>query len=981
VWFAAASVAVCVSATARGQLAPASTIPAIETPGFQVNASVVHSWQDGATNVITITGPVVIRTDDSVLRADNAVVWLEPAEGFSDAQRAGIALIGNAQIESTGAVRSGNSLYATTLARGNIRFEAQQRVARDDSTSPLYQAALALREEPQTLPQVLATQPIASTLPANVPVRAPQRDPLAALMPPGSSVRFKYDSLTPAPTGDDRAAYALRGVHIFYRWPDGAYAELMADRAVAFTNLRTRAGDPTPSLEGADSAMESVYLEGDVRILYVPPTTVTRMGEQRMSAHSAYFRMADRTAVLTQAVLHTEDLKSGMPFVLRARTLKQVSEGKFEAQGVQLTTSQFYRPSFAIEASKIYVHQNAAGATGGEDAPTSFRAINPRFKFLGVPLFYLPVAGGQVTGRGAPIRDATVTTGDIYGLGVKTSWGLFETVGAESPRGLDAQYRLDYFDKRGPAGGLFGDYRGGFVSETERSPVDFLGEYDAYFLYEHGVDILGSGRSAVDPGYKDIRGVAGFRHQHFFPDGWQLQLQSWYVSDATFLESWQYYEDEFDTGYSRESSLYLKRQQNNEAFTFLVSGQPNSVVTTADLQQEQFEVEKLPELSYHLIGAGLGNAATFYSDNSVAGLHMRTSDATLAEQGFIAGQSTPGIPSLGITGIAEDPVYRGDFRQEVTFPFSLGQVKAVPYVVGRYTPYSEGTDGGVEQRVYGGVGARFTTAFWSVNDKAYSDLLDIHRLRHVIQPELHMFAGYQSTERNDVYVFEEPIDDIHDINAVQLSLRQRWQTKRGGPGRWHSSDVFTLNTEFVFYGNRPEQATIFQGQPLAVIPPQDFRGAFFPSIPESSIPRDSMNIDGTWRLSDSTVIIGDMQYNLEVGQLATTSIGLNVQRNERLRYYLGYRFIQPFDSQIATIAADYQLTPKYRLSVNQSYDFGQDSGNVNTAITLTRKFDKFYLQLSTNYNSREDENSFSFNFVPEGVPISSAVVQSYIPQQ
>ena len=58
-------------------------------------------------------------------------------------------------------------------------------------------------------------------------------------------------------------------------------------------------------------------------------------------------------------------------------------------------------------------------------------------------------------------------------------------------------------------------------------------------------------------------------------------------------------------------------------------------------------------------------------------------------------------------------------------------------------------------------------------------------------------------------------------------------------------------------------------------------------ITRPATPRNSLNIDGSWRLSDTTVVIGDVQYNLDVNQLSTASIGLNVQREDRVRYYVG----------------------------------------------------------------------------------------------
>lgn len=994
-WIAAASFATCCGVTGADALVAQTTTTAstgapasapVDPTAFTVSSDFVSSWQDGPTTVMTVTpgaagGQVVIKSDGTTMRADGVVLWLEPVADSPTAQRIGVALVGNAQVDSsdTGATRSADRLYVTTLARGAIRFDARQRVARDASTTDLYRAASALRAgEAARAPDLSpATRPTTSTRPV-VPVRQ-QRDPLAQV-PAGTNMRFS--SSNPHPVFyDEKVAYVLPNASLFYRWPDGAYAEFYAENAMVFTSLSSE--DPKGGdLSAAENSVESVYLEGDVRVIYVPADQ-TKSGEQRMGAKRAFFRMADRTAVLTQAVLHTTDVKTGMPFVVRARTIKRLSESEVEARHVTLTTSQFERPTFDIQASRIYVH------SPGNDRPTGFRADNTLFKVAGVPIFWLPRAAGTATGRGAPLRDAAIERRRNFGLGFKTTWGLFETAGYEQPPGMDATYRVDYYTDRGPAGGVAAEYKGGVVTDNKREPIDFEGNIDSYFVYEHGEDTLASGRTPVPQPYQEMRGVAGIQHQHFFPQGWQLQAQTWYVSDATFLEEWLPYKRDFYTDEAKDTSLYLKRQKENRAFTFLVSGQPNEVITTANLQQEQFEVERLPEIGYHRIGDGLGSLATFYSDNTVAGLHYQASDATLAEQGFTnIFNSTPGVPAQGITGTTDDVVYRGDFRQEVQFPINLGQVKAVPYVVGRYTPYSEGVDGSVKNRVLAGAGARLSTSFWRVDENAHSELFDIHRLRHIVTPELHGFAGAQDVDRDDVFVYDTPVDDVSDLSALQVALRQRWQTKRGGPGRWRSTDVFTLNLEGDFFRNRPGPAPAFarvndDGSALdpTLVPPEDFRGLFFPSIPEASVPRNTISVDGTWRLSDSAVILGDAQYNLDRDTLATASVGFTTGRGDRLGYYVGVRYIEPFDSNILTLAVDYQITPKYVLSAQQSYDFGRFGENVVTRFSLSRRFDKFYLQVAASVDRRRQENLVSVNFIPEGLPISSETLNKWIPRK
>ena len=163
------------------------------------------------------------------------------------------------------------------------------------------------------------------------------------------------------------------------------------------------------------------------------------------------------------------------------------------------------------------------------------------------------------------------------------------------------------------------------------------------------------------------------------------------------------------------------------------------------------------------------------------------------------------------------------------------------------------------------------------------------------------WASVMNTDREDVFVYDEGVDAVNDITAVQLALRQRWQTKRGGPGRWRSVDVFNVGLEANFFANEPDPSLL---QPLG------FRGLFFPSLPETSVPRDSINGDAQWRISDNTALIGDAQFNLDENEIATASVGLVVRRDINLLYFLGLRYIEELNSNIATVFVSYEISPK-----------------------------------------------------------------------
>ena len=409
--------------------------------------------------------------------------------------------------------------------------------------------------------------------------------------------------------------------------------------------------------------------------------------------------------------------------------------------------------------------------------------------------------------------------------------------------------------------------------------------------------------------------------------------------------------------------------------------QPNDFVTTAGQLQEveppingvpdnlqfakPYDVERVPEVGYYRIGDSFGDDQfTFFSANTASVLHYKVGDATLVDYGFRNRNDkkgitavVPGLPSIGQTGFTDKHVVRGDFRQEIDYPIQIDKFKVSPYVIGRLTSYSESIDGGTLNRLYGGAGVRMTTAFWKVDDSAKSDLFDIHRLRHVVEPELNLFAGVENKDRNDVFIYDEPVDQIWDISAVQLALRQRWQTKRGGPGNWRSVDFFTLNVELNLFANRPKDD----------LPPENFRGLFFNEEPEASIPRNSVNTDALWRVSDTTVVLADIEHNLDAQELATASVGIAVQRDERMQYFLGLRYIGgDLNSTIGSFLMNYQISTKYSVLLKYSFNFSENSTEGSSLIVM-RKFDRFYVTFEYFYDNIQNDSGFRIGFFPEGL--------------
>ena len=986
-----------------------------QTPSEQllIEAKSASTWSQGTTNVIQLDGPVTIRLDRATMRADRAVIWVTPVrEAAIDQQRAQISLIGNAVLEQDRVRRSDDQLFVTAAVRGTIRITAAQRLARDLTQSDLYAKAAALRQAAAEPPAVPPPATPAAPAPAAAPPRPTDSTP-TILAPPPSRI-------TPRPTGrepgapppppptpstrptvtvdiiapnlatdysaDANVAVVLSGGVTVVVHDGDDFIELKGERAVVFTPLKSLTGGQADRLKAVEDVAQAVYMEGDARAVYTRAQRNThnpkdRPSESRLTADRIYYDITTRRAVLTDAVVHTLEPMSQTPVIVRARFIRQLALGEYNATGVELSTSAFATPSYSLRADRAYLREDRPG----EESDLSqrrelFVANDVTLDMFGLPVFWLPAVGGTMTEGGLPLRRIGIENSRRFGFGLKTEWGLFESLGEPRPRDLDVSYIADYFSDRGPAFGLNARYGGGFVTETTKDPWNFEGDFKSFFVLDSGKDDLN--RPLVDPP-EYYRGRVLWEHQHFFPNDWQMQLRAGWVSDATFLEQW--FQDEFDNGRPHNEEAYFKRQRDSEAFSLLLSFQPMGFVTTGELQQEQFEIDRAPEFTYRRIGDSFADdQLTFYSDNTLSRLRYNPSEATLARQAFVPSLN-PGLPSIGpppefvhydASGRLRIPTswnYRGDFRQEVDFPLNADRFKLMPYVLGRYTGYSDSPLGSAKDRFFGGAGLRVNTAFWKVDPTAESDLFDVHQVRHVIEPELHLFTSAMSVDRNDIFHYDEPIDEIDDVSAVELALHQRWQTKRGGPGRWRSVDFFTLNVAADLYANKPRDRDVL---------PNNFRGIFFPSMPEASIPRDSINADATWRISDSTLVLADESWNINERELATASIGLAAQRDTRLGYFLGLRYIsasyppqpstplaigtQTTHSTIATIAANYELSQKYSLLLEQSFDFTSRS-NLNTQIMLIRKFDRFFMAVKFFHDETNNESGVSFNIYPEGL--------------
>lgn len=921
-----------------------------------IHASSAANWAAGPVNILQLKGPVSIVTDDVTCSARQAVIWLTPAPGgLLHEQQVDIVLIGDATLQASDnhLTRNGPRLLVNTIVRSTVQLSAPAKTAEDLSQSPLYLDAQTIRaadensDSPPSSPEL--TPPLTTTAP---PPATPRGGTSASgVVQPKLSksglVEFHAPLVVPVTADDGSSALELGGgVTVTQTSDNGDFLELLAKNVVLFSSERGGAATG-PSVGGFGHHFTAAYLEGDVRMNFTPASA--KKPEQRLTADRVYYDFVTQRAVLTGVVFHAIDPLTQIPITFRAQTMRQLAHDEYTMVRSEFTTSKFAVPTFSVRSSYAYVREEP-------DDPGNYEVIgrNNVPEVFGIPSFYWPYLWAVVNDKPFLLRNFEIGNSSRFGFTFTSEWGLFETLGQAPPKGLDISYDLDYFSERGFGGGFAGKYQGGFITDSDE-PWSYQGDFKAFLMNDKGIDNLGGDRGLVDPP-TNLRGRFLWEHQQFLPDDWQVQIRVGYLSDPTFLE--EYYQPEFDNGLPYNAEFYAKRQQDTEALTFLAETDTTRFITNSDRQQEQFDVARLPEITYQRIGDSFADDhLTLYSNTSGSALKFDQSAYSLADQGFVSGLS-PGLPSDGLTGTTGNMIFRADTRQEVDWPISIGQLRIVPFVMGEATTYSDSPGGDGQNRLYGGAGLRLTTSFWRVYDSVDSDLFDIHRLRHIIQPEINLFTSATTLDQSKIYDFDSNIDAINDITGGQFALHQHWETMRGGPGRWQSVDILDFNVEADLYTHQP---------PASVLNPVSFRGLYFPSEPQTSVPRQAINSDLTWHIADDTAFISDVQWNLDQRETAIAEAGVAVNRGNRLSYYIGDAYVQALDSQILTFSASYNVTSKYQLGINEALDFGSSRDTV-TAVSITRRFDMFSFQISIYHDGIANTSGITVNLFPVGQP-------------
>ncbi len=920
---------------------------AISEMDVEMRGRYVRQWRDETGALILVfTGGFELEMGQRLLSSVESVVWISPRPASGDEPKhyeLVVYLSDEAQVREIGGSTVEDRVLLVTDLRtsGRLRKRHDAHAPEDFSASDLFQRALADRQRIEAL---------RSEGDAGGVVRPEE----ARKLPKPSPVIFYRLSggVEPAQTeGGETVFVAVGGVYFAQTGsPDSAALVIQADNAVIFpapgaSNLlfadeaasestgngassapaatplqgEADAGDAPPGPADAPGSLRSrirgVYLEGDV---------VLTLGERVVRATRLYYDFELSRALMLDAVFRTDLPERGVPLYVRADEIRQLSGREFSAERARLSTSEFYTPHYHVGAERVYIRDRTPRDVAGQPSGPLRGEYELRSGTLNVdnsPLLWWPYSRGDLEQSETLLRRFRTGYSGDRGVEVETAWYLFNLLGLRPPPGYDATLQLDYLSERGPAAGVNADYQ----------QADHFGLLRTYYIADQGEDNLGPLRRRYEDPDDENRGRVLWRHRHFLPNDWEVSLEFAYASDPYFLE--EYEKSEWFEGKDQETAVYVKRAKEKDAITLLANWRLLDFTT---------QTEHLPELAYRRLADTFLSPLVLYHESRVGSVRYKLDDRRFVDR--------PRYSAVGDT----DSTLRAGAREEAELPLKFPGFNIVPF--GSFSGYFwDGMalrDGGL-WRGLGVVGVRGSGWLARVFDEIQSDLFDVNRVRHIIQPHFVAWWAGSNIRSDKLTPFDEGVETADDFHGGVLGVRQTWQTKRGVGDKQRSVDLLTMNVEIGAFGEA-------QSGELSNGYANMFR-------PEDSRSRNYAAMDLIWRLSDTTSLLYDLNFDLNDGSADRHDVSLAIERNPRLSYVIGYRHAGDIDLDLVGGGWNYKLNEKHITSVRAWYDL--DRGELGEiAVIYIRKLPRWYFAINVEFDEVFDDVKVGVSLWPEGIP-------------
>jgi hypothetical protein len=741
---------------------------------------------------------------------------------------------------------------------------------------------------------------------------------------------------------------------------------ILADNVVAWSNALDPA-NPAP-----DQARWEVYLEGNV---------VFSAGNRTIYAERMYYDATYRRGTILRAEFFTPAQAYQGLVRLKADVLQQLDENSFQAFGAAVTSSRLGVPRYWLQSDQLSVE---GSPTADIDPVTGAVAIDPttgyastrdeffvesrgnRVYLADVPVFYWPSFRTSLDDPRFYVESIEVGDDRIFGTQVRTRVDMYQLLGyRRRPPGTNWTGALDILSERGVGLGSDFDYR---LNSLFGIPGQAEGRYRSWFIRDSGLDFLGADRLGI-PLEEDQRGMVFLNHRQRFRPGFQLKAEIGYLSDRNFLE--QYYQQEWDWDKDFTTGLQLEWLYGNQSFDLWGQGRLNDFFT---------QTTWAPRFDHHILGQSL------LADRLVYFAHSHVGYARFD----VADPPTNPIDLLKFDPLAWETAeargVRGGTRHELDLPFNLGPFKLVPYVLGDATYWQQDLDGNDLLRTYGQTGLRTSLPFWRVDPSIHSLLFNVNGLAHKVtfDAELAYADANQDFDRLPLY---DPLDDdaqeffrrrfafdtfgivpgmdvpirfderdfarryglqgdvsspsaeiADDLLFVRLGARNRWQTKRGLPGRERIVDWISLDSGVTIF---PKADRDNLGEEVGLL-----------------------NYDFRWFLGDRLSLVSDGFADFFSQGLKTVSAGAEISRPGVGDVYVGVRSIEgPISANVLLARMSYRMSDKWGIQGLSSYDIGA-TGNIGQRVAAVYIGESFLFQFGVNYDVSRDNVGFLFGVEP-----------------
>lgn len=519
----------------------------------------------------------------------------------------------------------------------------------------------------------------------------------------------------------------------------GVPVQLQADRQTWVANTWTGAGGVVVHYRDyiirADKVVyhrDSYELEaeGHLQVTGGPSDVIINAshGDMRLDMHTA--RFFDVSGSL--GVRHTGRIvvySTANPFLFSGRVLLQTGEGSYKIVDGTMTNCRLPKPDWQLIAHDITVANNQAATK------------NTIFKFLGIPLFYLPYLRHPVeeTGRESGLLIPVISNSSIRGL------TMGEQVYIVLNRSMDMVVGTEYYSKRGWAPNGDFRYKGmGLNHFTVRWNALFdrgiIIPPSPELVNQGGADIVAEGRYDLTPETRaamNTEYLSSYIYKLVFNDNY-LQAVNSEVHSITSLTH---------THNGLVPSAYLERLQNFASST----------------EGDEVRILHLPSLRFDVLNEPLHTSPLYWRMGSSVSYLGRS------ESGFH-------VRNLG----------RFDLYPHLSLPLVRGGWSVVPEVALRETFYTgsqvpdlKGTNGGTPAATHDPLSRSDFEASVEVRPPALERDFTIgsHEVRHVIEPEFrYSFVGGIGAKVRNVPLFD-PTDIATDTSEVGYALTQRFYTR------------------------------------------------------------------------------------------------------------------------------------------------------------------------------------------------------------